>query len=502
MDYIKEKTPPVREDRLGACSAFGGSCCELGRQSGEGCLNQAARSFSQTQGCQLSLSLAILNTIRNAVIIVHGPIGCGASNAALTGVTKTFQRLRDGKAGGLIWLNTNLNEADVISGGEAKLKDAVLFAESEFRPEALIIVNSCVPALIGDDLDGIVARLQEEVSAKIVPIHCEGFKTKIMASAYDAVYHGILRNLMEKEEDPRTVIPDDLETLKEQYRINRTVNILNVSSMSRADEKELTRLVEALDLHVRILPCFARPDDFASVSEAALNVSICSTHDDYFAGHIEERYGIPFLIHSIPVGVRNVSEWLCAIARFFGKEKQAEQLIERETNDLESAVAPYREVLKGKRAFITGGEIRVLAMAELLQDLGMKIIGLKGYHFDRFGEEALHEFAENEEVPFTIGAGQPFEQANLLERLKPDIFVGHVGGNASAAKQGIPVFPLFGPGAHYMGFTGIFEIARRMARIVRNPMFNRNLAAHTRLPYFDSWYKEDPFSHIVKGNAA
>lgn len=502
MDYIKEKTPPVREDRLGACGAFGGSCCELGRQSGKGCLNQATRSFSQTQGCQLTLSLAILNTIRNSVIIVHGPIGCGASNAAATGATRTFQRLRDDKARGMVWLNTNLNEADVISGGEAKLRDAIRFAESEFRPEAIIIVNSCVPALIGDDVDGIVARLQEEVSAKIVPIHCEGFKTKIMASAYDSVYHGILRNLVAEAEHPTTIIRDDMEAIERRYRISRTINILNVSSMSRTDEKELTRLVEALDLTVRILPCFARPDDFADVSEAALNVSICSTHDDYFAGHIEEKYGIPFLRHSIPIGIRNVNEWLLAIARFFGKEKEAQQLIEREVNDLESAIGPYREVLKGKRAFIAGGEIRVLATAELLQYLGMKVIGLKGYHFDQFGEEALHEFAENEEVSFSIGAGQPFETTNLLEKLKPDVFVGHVAGNASAAKQGFPVFPIFGPGAHYMGYTGIFEIARRVARIIRNPMFNRNLAAHTRLPYFDSWYKEDPFSHIVNGNAA
>jgi len=80
--------------------------------------------------------------------------------------------------------------------------------------------------------------------------------------------------------------------------------------------------------------------------------------------------------------------------------------------------------------------------------------------------------------------------------------VGHVGGNASPAKQGLPVFPVFGPGANYMGYSGIFEIARRIARIVRNPMFNRNLGTHVRLPYSDSWYREEPFSQITGGEAA
>jgi len=497
MNYISEKVPPVREDRLKACNAFGGSCCELARKGKKGCLNGVKRTFAQTQGCQLNLSLAILNTIRNAVIVVHGPIGCGGGSLSMAGVNKGFQKLRDPNAKGVIWLNTNLDDNDVVNGGEEKLRQAVLYAEREFRPEAIIVVNSCVPAIIGDDIDSILEDLQKQVNAKIVPVHCEGFKTKIMASAYDSVYHGILRNLVGRpEEEEKVVYEDELEVIKEKYRKSRTVNILNVSSMSRQDEEELIRLVKALGLEVRIYPCYASPDDFAYVVEAALNVSICATHDDYFVEHIKEKYGIPFVLRSIPIGIKNTNQWIMDIASFFGLEEKANKLIEVETKELKEELEPFKEQLKGKRVFLGGGEIRILSTAELLQSMGMEVIGLKGYHYDRFAEPLLDMIENNENIVFNVATGQPFEQANLLNRLKPDLYIGHIGTNGYTAKQGFPIFPLFGQSSIYMGYQGAYEIVRKIARVLRNPSFNRNFVGNSKLPYRDEWYEQNPFTYI------
>lgn len=497
MDYIREKAPPVREDRLKACNAFGGSCCELNQRGKKGCLNGAKRTFAQTQGCQLNLSLAILNTIRNAVIVVHAPIGCGGSNLSVAGISKSFQKLRDPNAKGLIWLNTNLDDNDVVSGGEAKLREAVLYAENEFRPEAIIVANSCVPAIIGDDIDSILDDLQKQISAKIVPIHCEGFKTKIMASAYDSVYHGILRNLLDKPEELRKrTYEDDLELLKEKYIRSRTVNILNVSSMSRQDEEELTRLVKALGLNVRIYPCYASADDFAYVDEAALNISICATHDDYFVEHIKEKYGIPFVLKSIPIGIRNTNQWLQDIAAFFGLEENAKRLIEAETRELKQALEPFRKQLEGKRVFLGGGEIRILSTAELLQSMGMEVVGLKGYHYDHFADPLLELVENSENIVFNVATGQPFEQANLLRRLQPDLYIGHIGTNGYTAKQGIPIYPLFGQSSVYMGYQGAYEIIRRIARVLKNPIFNKNFIGNTKLPYHEAWYQQNPFAYI------
>ena len=51
----------------------------------------------------------------------------------------------------------------------------------------------------------------------------------------------------------------------------------------------------------------------------------------------------------------------------------------------------------------------------------------------------------------------------------------------------------------YTGFRGYFEVARKAARVLRNPAFNRNLAPNAAQMYRQDWYAEDPFKYIKPG---
>jgi nitrogenase molybdenum-iron protein alpha chain len=500
MSLKIERAAPPREDRLEAGTAFCGTCRELrerlGRPDG-GCFNAANRSFGQSFGCQFTLSLAMLNTLRDTVVIVHGPIGCGFWSTGGIGATRAMKRLRDPAQNSTVWISTNLNEGDVISGGEKKLREAVLFADREWRPEAIVVASSCVPALIGDDVDTILADLQKDSAADLVSVNCEGFKTKLMATAYDAVYNGILKNLSKKKiqrENP--VVADKLDDIVYEYRKAHTVNVFNVGSMGRPDELELERLLNALELNVNFLPCFTRPRDFRRVLDAALNVSICGTHDDYYVTHIYEEYKIPYIIDTMPIGRKGTARWLMAIAEFFHIGDKARLLIEQEDAALNEALEPYRAVLKGKRAYVSGGEMRIFVTAELIQDLGMEIAGLKSHHIDRFVKPVMEDLELSGETYIDIASQHPFEQANLIRRINADVILMHSGGGNITAKHGLPVLPLFNSGNSYMGYSGAFEIAYRLKRLISNPQFNRNMQKYRPLPYRESWYGRDVRSYI------
>jgi len=502
MNYLNAKSAPGRENRHKTNIAFGGTsgkmknCIKNGCFGKEGCLYLASRSFSQTHGCQFTLSLGMLSSIRNSVVVMHGPVGCGICTMGNIGLNKTFKQLRDPTAEGVIWFSTNLDEADVIGGGEKKLREAILFADSEYRPETIIVPNGCVPALIGDDVDNIIADLQKQTAAVIVPIHCEGFKTKIMATAYDAVYHGILKKFVREPNREKFLIGHELEEMERKYRISRNVNVLNVGSMSRADELELERVLVGIGLNVRFIPCYAEPEDFQYALETSLNVSICGTHDDYFVEHIKEKYNIPFLIDTIPIGRKNTDRWILKIAERFGLEKEAQRFIAEENRILDESLAKYRSVLKGKKVFLAGGEVRIIATAEIIQDLGMEVVGFKAHHFDQFIEPIFESLENIDDVTIDVATNQPFEQANLVKRLKPDIIIAHAGGNNIAAKYGLPLLPLFGPAYNYMGYSGVFDVVRRLARVVRNSRFNKNLAENMPMPFKKEWYEKDPFAYI------
>ena len=499
MNFLDAKSAPSREDRLHAAIAFGGTCSQVrtcDRAKAHGCTNLSSRAFTQAQGCQFTLSLGMLNSIRNAVVIMHGPVGCGMCSIGAYGQNKAMKQVRDPNATGLIWLSTNLDEPDVIGGGEKKLRDAILYADKEFRPESIIVTNSCVPALIGDDIDNILQDVQKETAAILVPIHCEGFKTKLMATAYDAVYHGILKKYIRYPDRKQPIWEQEEQRQREQYRRSRKLNVLNVGSMSRFDETEFRRILEALGLEVTFIPCYAKPEDFQYALETSLNVSLCGTHDDYFVEHLKTMYNIPFVVDTIPIGRKNTDRWLRRIAAHFGIEDETERLIKAEHQYLEEALNPYRKILKGKRAYLLGGEVRILATAEVLQDLEIEVVGFKAHHYDRFVEpifEALHDV---DDVLFSVATNQPFESSNIISKLKPDILVAHVGGNNIASRHGLPLLPLFGPQYNYCGYSGVFEIARRLAKKFRNAEFNRQLSLNVPLPFKKTWYEQDPFSYI------
>ncbi|HWQ79517.1 MAG TPA: nitrogenase component 1 [Anaerovoracaceae bacterium] len=502
MSYFQQKEAPRREDRLGACIVYGGTLCDLA-EKGKQCrfLSDGSRSFTQGSICLLLPGIAILNSIPDNVNLVHGAVGCGACSHSQNANARSGGNLRTGTVKDALWLSTALTESDVISGGETKLFNAIIEADRLYRPKTITVVSSCVPAIIGDDVDGVIQRAQPQVSARIVPVHCEGFKTKIWATAYDAVYHGLGSKLLD---DPRfndPIIKDPLYGERLSYQKEHTVNLFSVSSMGYADELELTRYINALDHKVNAFPNFAEPDQMYKLKYAGLSVSVCPTHDDYILQHLEEAYGIPYVIRHMPIGINNTNQWIRDVAVRLGKEGAAERLIARETAELDEALKSYRSFFKGKRVFISAGEFRALATANLLHDIGFEIAGIRSYHHDEFANveyEKLLKIVDSEFV-INIADAQPFEEANLLKSTRPDLFLGHWNGNLTATKLGIPSHVIYNTGLAYLGYRGAFEFARRLYRQLANPAFNKNLSKHVRLPYKEDWYGRNPFSYIKTG---
>jgi nitrogenase molybdenum-iron protein alpha chain len=303
-----------------------------------------------------------------------------------------------------------------------------------------------------------------------------------MATAYDVVYHALGRHLLPAEpagpKDPKAV------------------NVMNVGSMGLVDEKELARLLGELGLTANFFPVFASPESFASATRARASISVCPTHDDYFLNHLTEKYGVPSIIRHMPIGIANTGKWLADLGEELGLAKEARDLAFREEKKLNEALSPYKKFFQGKTAFVSAGEYRSLATGLLLRELGFKLLGIRSFHFDGFAEVELKKLSEGEDFVFNVANVQPFEEANLLKRLKPDIFLGHWHGNSTAARLGIPAQVIYNSGYAYLGYAGAFDLARRLKRRLKNPAFYQRVGRYGKLPYRKSWYAEDPFSHI------
>jgi nitrogenase molybdenum-iron protein alpha chain len=489
MSYLDQKEAPRREDRLKACIAHGATIGEMADRRMRCCLSDGQRTFTQNSICLLLPALGTMNSIPNSVVLMHGGLGCGSSSHGGNAGVRTGNNQRWGVVKDGTWLSTGLTESDVIGGGEEKLEAAILEADRRYQPAVIFVVASCVPGIIGDDVDGVVEKAQLQVNAKLLPIHCEGFKTKIWATAYDAIYHAIGRVLLKDAAAEQPPVKQS----------NRLVNLMNMSSMGRVDEVELERLLTALGIDFNLFPVFADPANMRKMTQADLSVSTCPTHDDYMLQYLKEKHGIPYIIRHMPIGIENTSAWLRDIGDFFGIQEEAEALIVAEEQELRAALAQLKPLFDGKTVFVSAGEFRALSTAILVAELGFEVVGIRSFHHDEFAEIEYRKLARiiDKELPLNIANCQPFEEANLLRRFKPDVFLGHMNGNSTAAKLGITTHVIYNTGLQYIGYKGAYELARRLYRQLSNPNFNRNLSHWAKLPYQEAWYKENPFKYIV-----
>jgi nitrogenase molybdenum-iron protein alpha chain len=374
---------------------------------------------------------------------------------------------------------TNLDQNDIIHGGEKKLCEALEAAQTRYSPQIIFIFTSCASGIIGDDVDAIAAGLQPDYRSILVPIHCDGFRSKICASGFDAAFIAIKKYLLPKDSPPKE---------------KGLVNLFAPTSISYKDQLEIERMLGLLDVKVNYIPFYSSLEKIRRIPGAEASTAICKVFADEFMKELDETYGIPFSHTVMPIGVRNTDKWFLGIAELLGKGKTAREYIEKEHARILPRLEFIKEKLAGKRVFICGGTGRSFAAAALIDDFGMELAGLETPTYDLDAQidiEYLNTIHPNYVVD--VANMQPFEQVNLVNKLKPDLFIG-VG--AWAAKFGLPTTHVLDPKRATMGYDGILYLGSKIVEQMKNPGFNRKVSRYAKLPYKESWYNEDAFKFI------
>lgn len=470
----------IRESRPHTFNDLGDTSQNLEQDFNKGCLKKADRSFAQGLQCQQINSMAALMSLDDSVFIAHSPQGCIGCTTMATDGFRVGQAHRGVK---LIKnpriIVSNIDQNDVVFGGEKKLQEAIVYAGERYNPKLIFIFTSCASGIIGDDVDAIVRELQQTNKALLIPIHCEGFKSKVCASGFDAAFISIAKYILNKEKIEK---------------IPNLINLFAPTTVSYKDQLEIERMLATLGVEANYIPFYSSLEKIKKIPAAVASTSICKVFADEFMQELADVYDIPFSHTVMPIGVRNTDKWFRGIAKIVGKASEAEKIIEQEHARVLPEIAKIKKRLQGKKVFICGGTGRSFAAAALLEDFGMELVGLETPTYDvdaQIDIEYLNGIHKNFVVD--IANMQPFEQINLVKRLKPDVFIGVP---TWAARLGIPTTHVLDMKRPTMGYDGILYLGNKIADQVDNPGFNVKLAKHARLPYRESWYTENPFKYI------
>jgi nitrogenase molybdenum-iron protein alpha chain len=468
--------------------------------------------ISQRGCCYAGCKGVVLGPTRDIINITHGPVGCGF----YSWLTRRNQTDPSTTADQHNFINycftTDMQDEEIIFGGEKKLAQAIQEAYDIFHPKAIAVFSTCPVGLIGDDVHAVCREMKKKLGINIFGFSCEGYKGVSQSAGHHIANNGIFTHVVGTD-----------DTVKEgDFKIN-LLGEYNIGG----DAFEIERLFDLCGFTlISTYSGNSSIEFFANSHTADLNLIMCHRSINYVAEMMEKKYGLPWIKINF-IGAEATAKSLRKIAAYFEDEKlmeRVEKVIAAELPEVEAAAAEIRTRTQGKRAMLFVGGSRAHHYQELFAELGMKTLSA-GYEFahrddyegrkvlpdikvdaDSRNIEELEVVADPEkynprksgdEIKALEGKGVDFagyegmmpemqegalviddisqhETEKMIAMFKPDIFCAGIKEKYVVQKQGVPLKQLhsYDYGGPYAGFKGAVNFYKEIDRMVNSRVWS------------------------------
>ncbi|MCF8057138.1 MAG: nitrogenase molybdenum-iron protein alpha chain [Desulfocapsa sp.] len=453
----------------------------------------------------------IMGPTRDIVNLVHGPIGC-SFYAWLTRRNQT-----DAGTDGENYINycfsTDMQEQDIIFGGEKKLAAAVQEIYDLMHPKSIAIFATCPVGLIGDDIHTIAKNMKEKLGdCNVYAFSCEGYKGVSQSAGHHIANNQVFRHIVGENDTPA----------EGEFKIN-LLGEYNIGG----DGFEIDRIFKKCGItNIATFSGNSTYDQFATAHQADLNAVMCHRSINYVADMLETKFGIPWVKVNF-IGANATAKSLRKIAAYFEDQAlidRVEAVIKEEMPEVEEAVTEVRTRTEGKTAMLFVGGSRAHHYQELFKEMGMKVLSA-GYEFahrdDYEGRQVLPNLKvdadsrnieeieveadetrfnprktpeqlaaledaglkfkhydglapEMEEGTLIIDDLNQYEAEKLVELMKPDIFCAGIKEKFSIMKLGVPMKQLhsYDSGGPYAGFKGAINFYEEIDRLTSSNVWS------------------------------
>ena len=469
----------------------------------------------------------IMGPTRDIVNLVHGPIGC-SFYAWLTRRNQTGAG-KDGENYMNYCFSTDMQDQDIIFGGEKKLATAIQEIYDLMHPKSIAVFATCPVGLIGDDIHTVAKNMKEKLGdCNVFAFSCEGYKGVSQSAGHHIANNQVFRHIVGENDVPK----------EGKYKIN-LLGEYNIGG----DGFEIDRILQKCGItNIATFSGNSTYDQFASAHQADLNAVMCHRSINYVADMLETKFGIPWIKVNF-IGAEATAKSLRKIAAYFEDQElidKVEEVIAEEMGAVTEAAEDVLPRTSGKTAMLFVGGSRAHHYQELFKELGMKTLSA-GYEFahrdDYEGRQVLPflkvdadsrnieeidveadetrynprksevamqaledgglKFKEYEGLAPDMDEGtliiddlNQYEAEKLVELLKPDLFCAGIKEKFSIQKLGVPMKQLhsYDSGGPYAGFKGAVNFYHEIDRLVNSKVWSYMKAPWQENPQLSAAY--------------
>lgn len=352
--------------------------------------------------CPMRIASVIANDVEGLSSLLIGMPEC-------TTHSRLFSPHPEGKQGELHWLYV-LDANEVVFGCHKGLVEA-LKEMDRAGAKHILMIATCIPELIGEDLEGVIHEVQPQIKAKLTHVMLGQFKNvsyppgswKTMESFY---------RFMEKQSS------------KSQW-----INVLGRGP--EEDHQPMPSLLiklEAAGIKIRYLAPKSKIQDFEAATDARLNI-VVSPYMEPLAQRMALEYGIPYEdLHNIyetsaiEESYQRIFEGLAIKWDGWHQAEKEKALIQEE-----KIKSKWRHL-----TFVMGLRVDLpLALSYYLMQLGMEplLIHLEEYYpQDSYMAQQIGDAGSD---PYICRMVNEEVDLKIIEALAPDICFGYIGRKAS-----------------------------------------------------------------------
>jgi nitrogenase molybdenum-cofactor synthesis protein NifE len=422
----------------------------------KGCSSQLAPGAA-AGGCAFDGAKIALQPIVDVAHLVHGPIACEGNS---------WDNRHSLSSGPLIYrtgFTTDIGELDVVYGGEKRLYKAIREIIEKYDPPAVFVYQTCVTALIGDDIEVVCKAAAKAFNKPVIPVNAPGFAG--IKNLGNKLGGEALLDYVIGTEEPAETTPYD-------------INIIGDYNLSG----ELWQIKPLLDaMGVRVLSCIcgdARYHEVASSHRAKAAMMVCSKAMINVARKMEERYGIPFFEGSF-YGISDVSESLRQIARLLVRQgapdailARTEALIAAEEARAWARLEPYKARLKDRRVLLITGGVKSWSVVAALLEVGIDIVGTSVKKSTKGDKERIKEIMGDD--AHMIDNMTPREMYAMLSEARAEMMLSGGRSQFVALKAKMPWLDINQERHHgYAGYEGMVKLVEEIDKALYNPVWQQ-----------------------------